>query len=87
MLGPKAPPQTPAQAEEAFNKAVDAARGSDVAVLVLGELANMSGEGASCGLVRTPRRRCTPPSRSIPERPHYPAKVGPRAGVRLVSGF
>jgi len=45
--GPKAPPQTPAQAEEAFNKAVDAARRADVAVMVLGELANMSGEGAS----------------------------------------
>ena len=45
--GPKAPPQTPAQAEEAFNKAVDTARRSDVVVLALGELANMSGEGAS----------------------------------------
>jgi beta-glucosidase len=47
MPGPKAPPQAPAQAEEAFNKAVETARRSDLIVMVLGELANMSGEAAS----------------------------------------
>jgi beta-glucosidase len=47
MNRPKAPPQTPAEIEEAFNKAVDTARRADVAVMVLGELADMSGEGAS----------------------------------------
>jgi len=57
MPGPKAPPQTPAQAEEAFNKAVDAARRSDVAVLVLGELANMSGEGASWASLDLPGKQ------------------------------
>jgi beta-glucosidase len=41
------PPQTAEQAQEAFDKAIAAARKSDVAVLVLGELANMSGEAAS----------------------------------------
>ncbi len=47
MGRPKAPPQTPAEIEEAFNQAVDAARRADVAVMALGELADMSGEGAS----------------------------------------
>jgi beta-glucosidase len=57
MSGPKAPPQTPAQAEEAFNKAVDTARRCDVAVLVLGELANMSGEAASRASLDLPGRQ------------------------------
>jgi beta-glucosidase len=47
MNRPKAPPQTPAEIEEAFNKAVDTARRAEVTVMVLGELADMSGEGAS----------------------------------------
>lgn len=44
---PKLPLQTPAEIDDLFNKAVEAARRADVAVLVLGELANMSGEDAS----------------------------------------
>ena len=44
---PKVAPQTPEEIDEAFNKAVDTARACDVAVMLLGELANMSGEGAS----------------------------------------
>ncbi len=41
------PKQTPEEARKAFDDAVDAAKQSDVAVLVLGEIALMSGEAAS----------------------------------------
>jgi beta-glucosidase len=41
------PQQTPEEAHKAFDDAVAAARRSDVAVLVLGEIALMSGESAS----------------------------------------
>jgi len=44
---PKAAPLTDAQMTEELNKAVELARRSDVAVLVLGETENMSGEYAS----------------------------------------
>ncbi len=57
MPGPKKPPETPAEAEEQFNKAVETARGADVAVLVLGELANMSGEAASRSSLDLPGRQ------------------------------
>jgi beta-glucosidase len=55
--GPKRPPQAPAQADEAFNKAVETARQCDVAVMVLGELANMSGEAASRSSLELPGRQ------------------------------
>ncbi|HKG22889.1 MAG TPA: beta-glucosidase BglX, partial [Blastocatellia bacterium] len=45
--GPKSPPMTEAQVNEEIDRAVELARRSDVAVLVLGELENMSGEYAS----------------------------------------
>ena len=41
------PQQTPEQARKAFNDAVATAKRNDVTVLVLGEIALMSGEGAS----------------------------------------
>ena len=44
---PKEPVQSPKEAEAAFQQAVAAARSADVAILVLGERANMSGELAS----------------------------------------
>lgn len=47
LPGPKVTPLTPAEAEAQFKQAVDLARRSDVAVMVLGELGNMSGEAAS----------------------------------------
>jgi beta-glucosidase len=57
MPGPKPPAQTPAEAEEAFNKALETARRAEVAVLVLGELANMSGEAASRSSLVLPGRQ------------------------------
>ena len=42
-----APVWTPEQAENEFSQAVNLARSSDIAILVLGEAQNMSGEGAS----------------------------------------
>jgi len=57
MPGPKKPPQTPDQAEAAFQKAVETARGADVVVMVLGELAHMSGEAASRASLDLPGRQ------------------------------
>ncbi len=54
---PKAPPQTPEQIENAFTEAVESARRSDVAVMVLGELANMSGEDASRSSLNLPGKQ------------------------------
>ena len=51
------PAQTPAEADQAFNKALDTARQADVAVMVLGELANMSGEAASRSSLDLPGRQ------------------------------
>ena len=45
--GPKKPPQPPAEAEAAFQQAVATAKDAEVVVMVLGEIATMSGEGAS----------------------------------------
>jgi beta-glucosidase len=55
--GPKKPPQTPEQAEAAFQQAVEAAQGADVVIAVMGELANMSGEGASRSSLDLPGRQ------------------------------
>ena len=55
--GPKKPAQTPADAEAAFQKAVDAARGADTVIAVMGELDNMSGEAASRASLDLPGRQ------------------------------
>lgn len=55
--GPPKPVQTPAEADEAFRKAVETARAADVVVMVLGELANMSGEAASRASLDLPGRQ------------------------------
>jgi beta-glucosidase len=55
--GPKVTPWTDAQSEEEFKKAVDLANRSDVAVMVLGELESMSGEGASRSTLELPGRQ------------------------------
>jgi beta-glucosidase len=55
--GPKKPAQTPAEADAAFQKAVDAARAADVVIAVMGELANMSGEAASRASLDLPGRQ------------------------------
>jgi beta-glucosidase len=55
--GPKKPPQTPEQAEAAFQQAVEAAKGADVVIAVMGELANMSGEAASRASLDLPGRQ------------------------------
>jgi beta-glucosidase len=57
MPGPKKPPQTPEQAEAAFQQAVEAAKGADVVVAVMGELADMSGEAASRSSLDLPGRQ------------------------------
>lgn len=46
------PKQTPAEARKAFDDAVEVAKRSDIAVLVLGEIALMSGEAASRSSLR-----------------------------------
>ncbi len=51
------PPQTEAEAKAAFDKAVDTARGSDLTVMVLGELGNMSGEAASRATLDLPGKQ------------------------------
>ncbi len=53
----KKEPQTPEQAEAAFQAAVDAARGADVVVMVLGENADMAGEAASRASLDLPGRQ------------------------------
>jgi beta-glucosidase len=55
--GPKKPEQTPEQAQAAYDEAVAAARKADVVVMVLGELANMSGEAASRAHLGLPGRQ------------------------------
>jgi beta-glucosidase len=47
LTAKKQPKQTPEEAHKAFDEAVELAKRSDVAVLVLGEIALMSGEAAS----------------------------------------
>ncbi len=55
--GPKKPEQTPEQAQAAYDEALAAARRADVVVMVLGELANMSGEAASRAHLGLPGRQ------------------------------
>ena len=55
--GPKKAPQTPAESDAAFQKAVDAAKGADVVIAVMGELDNMSGEAASRASLDLPGRQ------------------------------
>jgi beta-glucosidase len=55
--GPKKPEETPEQAEAAFQEAVETARGADVVIAVMGELADMSGEGASRASLDLPGRQ------------------------------
>jgi beta-glucosidase len=57
MPGPKKPPQTPADAEAAFQKAVETARGADLVIAVMGERADMSGEAASRASLDLPGRQ------------------------------
>jgi beta-glucosidase len=51
------PPETEAEAQAAFDKAVETARNADVAVMVLGEVANMSGEAASRASLQLPGKQ------------------------------
>ncbi len=53
----KKPAQTAEDAEAAFQAAVDTARGADLAIMVLGETANMAGELASRGSIDLPGRQ------------------------------
>jgi beta-glucosidase len=55
--GPQTAPATPAQLDEEIKQAVELARRSDVAVLALGELQNMSGEAASRATLDLPGRQ------------------------------
>ena len=55
--GPQKAPATTAEIEEEIQKAVELARRSDVAVLALGELQNMSGEAASRATLDLPGRQ------------------------------
>jgi beta-glucosidase len=50
-------PQTPGEAEAAFQLAVATARGADAVVMVLGEAGNMSGEAASRASLELPGRQ------------------------------
>jgi beta-glucosidase len=74
--GGNKPVQAPAEAEAAFQKAVETARAAEVVVAVMGELANMSGEFASRASLDLPGRQeellkavvalsCRPPSRKL----------------------
>jgi beta-glucosidase len=51
------PPQTPGEAEAAFQLAVATARGADAVVMVMGEGGNMSGEAASRASLELPGRQ------------------------------
>jgi len=53
----KKTPQTPEQAEAAFQTAVATARSADLIVMVLGENADMAGEFASCASLDLPGRQ------------------------------
>jgi beta-glucosidase len=55
--GKPKPAQSPAEAQAAFDKAVETARGADAVVLVLGEKADMSGEAASRATLDLPGRQ------------------------------
>jgi beta-glucosidase len=55
--GAKKVPQTPEQAEAAFQTAVATARGADLVVMVLGETADMAGEAASRASLDLPGRQ------------------------------
>ena len=56
--GPKKPPaQTKEQAEAAFQQALETARGADLVIAVMGELADMSGEAASRSSLDLPGRQ------------------------------
>jgi beta-glucosidase len=57
MPGPKKPAQSGEQAEAAFQQAVETAKGKDVVIAVMGELANMSGEAASRASLDLPGRQ------------------------------
>jgi beta-glucosidase len=57
MPGAKKVPQTPEQAEVAFQTAVKTAHRADVVVMVLGENADMAGEAASRALLDLPGRQ------------------------------
>jgi len=57
MPGAKKKPQTPEEAEAAFQDAVATARAAEVVVMVLGETANMSGEAASRASLDLPGRQ------------------------------
>ena len=55
--GPRKEPQSVAEAQTAFAAALDAARGAEVVVMVLGERGNMSGEQASRASLDLPGRQ------------------------------
>jgi beta-glucosidase len=57
LPGPRKPAQTPAEAQAAFQTAVETARGAEAVVAVMGELANMSGEAASRASLDLPGRQ------------------------------
>jgi beta-glucosidase len=56
-LAAKIPEQTEAQAEAAFQTAVETARGAELVIMVLGENADMAGETASRGSLDLPGRQ------------------------------
>ena len=53
----KQPPQTPEEAEAAFQEALETARKANLVIMVLGENANMAGEFASRGSLDLPGRQ------------------------------
>jgi beta-glucosidase len=55
--GPKKPPQTKEASDAAFQQAVATAKEAEVVVMVLGEIANMSGEAASRASLDLPGRQ------------------------------
>ena len=55
--GPKKPPQTKQAAEAAYQQALETARGAELVIAVMGELANMSGEAASRSSLDLPGRQ------------------------------
>jgi beta-glucosidase len=55
--GPKKAPQTKEAADAAFQQAIETAKGADTVIMVLGELANMSGEAASRASLDLPGRQ------------------------------
>lgn len=57
MPGGRKPAQTPEEADAAFSEAVETARRAEATVMVLGELAHMSGESASRASLDLPGRQ------------------------------